>query len=44
MAMELENIVANTVLVKAREGKVQLPSRETERFPWVIAGTVCDFP
>lgn len=42
--MELENIVANTVLVKAREGKVQLPSHDTERVLWVVAGTVCDLP
>lgn len=50
MAMELENIVANTVLVKAREGKVgslwcqYVPSHETERLPWVVAGTACDLP
>lgn len=42
--MELENIVANTVLVKAREGKVQLPSHDTDRVLWVVAGTVCDLP
>ena len=29
MDMELENIVANTVLLKAREGKSRMPAKRT---------------